>query len=151
MAQTLPRTSPQTPSQFLSLSEAALQSGKSETSIRNWLKSNLIKGQRGSDGCWKIERTSLFAHLSGLPQKSERSAPKVRGYGAESDQTSPQSEPLTLAYREALERERRINDELRSQIKDLEKERTQHLAEMRALLSKDAKATDGVISRWLRR
>ena len=42
-------------------------------------------------------------------------------------------------------------NELRLQLRDLEKERSQHLAEMRALLSKDARATDGVISRWLRR
>lgn len=147
MAQTLTRTSAQIPAQLLSLSEAALQSGKSETSIRNWLKSNIINGQRGSDGCWEIEHTSLFAHLSALSPKHDQNAPKVRAHGAESDQTLIQSEPLTLAYREALERERRINDELRAQIRDLERERSQHLAEMRPLLSKDSKATDGVISR----
>jgi len=52
---------------------------------------------------------------------------------------------------EALDRERRINDELRQRVRELEQERTQHLAEMRALLSKSSDGKDGVLSRWIRR
>jgi hypothetical protein len=53
--------------------------------------------------------------------------------------------------REALARERTANDELRLHIRELEKERTQHLAEMRAMLSRDLNGKEGVISRWIRR
>jgi DNA-directed RNA polymerase alpha subunit len=47
---------------------------------------------------------------------------------------APSSDALKIAL-EALSRERQINDELRTQVRSLEQERNQHIAEIRALLS----------------
>jgi hypothetical protein len=73
--------------------------------------------------------------------------------GAQSDLNSyPQPTPSERILSEALERERRLNDDLRARLLVLENERTQHMAEMRAMLSKDGSGgKDGVLSRWIRR
>jgi BMFP domain-containing protein YqiC len=55
------------------------------------------------------------------------------------------------SLQETVAREREENKELRGRIRELEQERTQHLAEMRALLSKEASGKEGVLSRWIRK
>jgi uncharacterized protein (DUF305 family) len=47
----------------------------------------------------------------------------------------PSHETALKIALEALEHERRVNADLRTQVKELERERTQHMAEMRALLT----------------
>lgn len=130
------------------LSDAATRLGKSPTTIRKLVNSGKIQASKDAQGRhWvsMLEAQTYYA-MKGIPRT-----------GASRSQERDEHENITLLLEQnkrierALEREERINDELRNQIRDYERERTQHMAEMRALLSKDTKTTDGVISRWLRR
>jgi hypothetical protein len=72
-----------------------------------------------------------------LAQNGPETHRSVRGASARevsSPSMVPPSDALKIAL-DALDRERKINDELRLQIRSLEQERTQHIAEMRALLT----------------
>jgi len=48
----------------LSIKQAAQKAGKTEQTIRNWIKAGKIKAHK-VDGRWQVEETSLNAHLSG--------------------------------------------------------------------------------------
>jgi len=139
----------------LTVSQAAKASGKSVSTIRRWIDEGFLKATKTTEGWRLISHNELMVALSKLTHETpsgERHAkptPTISTLGGSS--TVAVLEQALKREREAVEREQRLNDELRSQIRELDRERTQHLAEMRALLSKDAKATDGVISRWLRR
>lgn len=145
----------------ISLNEAAVMVGKGDSTVRLWLKNGVVQGHKDSNGCWAVERNSLLAHVA--IEGGKKPQRKIRGAESRnnSDHIAPSAEPasdLVIALREALSRERQLLDDstrrveiLEARIAHLERERTQHLAEMRALLSKDPKATDGVLSRWLRR
>jgi hypothetical protein len=146
----------------LSLHDAAKSLNVGITTLRSWCQSGKIKAQKTVQGSWIIERQSLMGYVATKPSDTTPS-PTLRlrkSSVAQTPSAAPRggSDKVQEVLSEALRREREIGDDLRRQLRDanariqsLEQERTQHMAEMRALLSKDTKAADGVISRWLRR
>lgn len=130
------------------MAEASKMIQRAESTVRTWIKTGQVRAQQDAAGWWRIERNSLLTHAA-----ADASKRGVTQKGSAQVLTSPppQQTPLEKTLMEALSRERHLNDDLRNQLKQLDAERTQHLAEMRALLSKDVKAADGILSRWLRR
>jgi hypothetical protein len=81
-----------------------------------------------------VTNEALMTYLARSGPETHRA---VRGASARESPKPPMtasSDGLKIAL-EALDRERKINDELRVQVRSLEQERNQHIAEMRALLS----------------
>lgn len=146
----------------LSLHDAAKSLNVGITTLRSWCQSGKIKAQKTTQGSWTIERQSLMGYVA-TKLSDTNPIPTLgltRSSIAKTQNTSARmgSDRVQEVLSEALRREREIGDDLRRQLRDtnvriqsLEEERTQHMAEMRALLSRDIKTTDGVISRWLRR
>lgn len=134
------------------MAEASRLVAKAESTVRAWVRSGQVRAWRDNDGWWCIDRDSLLGHAAGVVSTKGAERGAVPRRGAQADPfVPPQPTPSERILAEALERERRINDELRGRVRDLEQERTQHMAEMRALLSKDLKDKDGILSRWIRR
>lgn len=147
----------------LSLTEASRRANVSTTSVRRWIISGKLKASKTQNDEWGIDPDEL--HLFLIRQSGEHVPPtshRQSGGRRTGATTVPPTVVPTVGgwdgyvealkeAREALARERRINDELRTRMLTLEQERTQHIAEMRALLSKDFGAKDGVLSRWIRR
>lgn len=159
-------------SDFLSLTEASRRADVSPTSVRRWIAAGKLKASKNKNDEWVIDPDILHHFL--IRQVGPRVAPTLEntGVGRRGGATAggatvgpPVGPPVGPTVgagdgyaealkeaREALARERQINDELRTQVRELEKERTQHLAEMRAMLAKDGSGgREGVISRWIRR
>ena len=129
--------------QDLTMADAIRLTEKAESTIRAWIKSGAIEAYQDRQGWWRINRDSLLYKAAEGAQKRPLRTPQPEG-GAS---TTPQSTPLEKALTEALERERRINDELRDQVKNLEGELIKLTSELRALLNKE---TGGKLSRWFR-
>jgi excisionase family DNA binding protein len=128
------RSSPMAASETLSVSQAAKRAAVSPSTIRRWIDSGAIKHSTSSEGWRLITAQDLMGYLS---QHGPETPRIVRGASAREApvvSTGATGEALKIAL-EALDRERKINDELRAQVRSLEQERTQHIAEMRALLS----------------
>ncbi len=146
---------PSTEASKLSLSEASKLISKPENTIREWIKTSKVAAHRDPRGRWLIKREDLMAFVvtkgstEGRPGASAKSTPKLHLNSESSTVTSEQRYIRSLE--DSLDRERRINDELRTRILMMEQERTQHLAEMRSLLSKDFSSKDGILSRWIRK
>jgi excisionase family DNA binding protein len=154
------RTEPSVEPSTVSLSEASKLLSKPENTIREWIKTAKLHAHRDSRGRWLIQRDDLMAFVAvkgsteGRPGATSKATPKV--HSRIEGSTEPTTEPSTSRYirslEDSLERERRINDELRAKISGMDQERTQHMAEMRAMLSKDGNGgKEGVLSRWIRR
>ncbi len=149
-------------SSHLSLTEASRRANVSTTSVRRWITSGKLKASKTQSEEWVIEPDELHLFLirqSGGPVPP--TVPRTSGGRRTGATTVPTTVAPTVGggegyaealkeAREALARERRINDELRARVLSMEQERTQHMAEMRAFLSKDS-PKDGVLSRWIRR
>ena len=144
----------------ISLNEAAVMVGKGDSTVRLWLKNGIVQGHKDSNGFWVVERNSLLAHaaIEGGKKIRKINGAESRNSNAHIAASVEPASDLVMALRESLLRERQLLDDsrrrvetLEARINELERERTQHLAEMRALLSRDPKETDGVLSRWLRR
>jgi excisionase family DNA binding protein len=153
-------TEPSVEPSTVSLSEASRLLSKPENTIREWIKTSKLQAHRDSRGRWLIRRHDLMAFIAvkgsteGRPGATSNPTSKARSNVEGS--TEPTVEPSTTRYirslEDSLDRERRINDELRQQLRHVEQERTQHIAEMRAMLSKDGSGgKEGVLSRWIRR
>jgi hypothetical protein len=137
----------------LTMAEASKLVGKAESTVRAWVRTQQVSAWQDAAGWWRIDRNSLLSHAAAAVTAKGGDRGGTLRQGAQSDpSTYPQSTPSERILSEALERERRLNDELRARLLSLENERTQHMAEMRALLSKDGNGgKEGVLSRWIRR
>jgi DNA-binding transcriptional MerR regulator len=155
-------------SDFLSLTEASRRADVSPTSVRRWIAAGKLKASKNKNDEWVIDPDILHHFLirqvgPRVGPTSENTGGGRRGGATAGGPTVGPSVGQTVGggdgyaealkeAREALARERQINDELRTQVRELEKERTQHLAEMRAMLAKDGSGgREGMISRWIRR
>lgn len=129
----------------ITLSEAAKMAGVSVSTVRRWVSESRIKGLKTKDGVWRVSKESLLVMLS-TQGASMESVRRVRGASAIQAE-APDSTSVAL-LKEALERERRINDELRAVL--IERDATIRAleTEMRAILSKE---NSGLLSRWTRR
>lgn len=144
---------------IVSLNEAARMVGKGESTVRLWLKNGVVRGRKDTNGYWIVERESLIAYVAVEAQKRpQRRVAGAMAYSAPpatAGATGDASAELVATLRDALTRERALVDEFGRRIEalearnvELERERSQHIAEMRAILIKD---TDGKVSRWFRR
>jgi vacuolar-type H+-ATPase subunit I/STV1 len=136
----------------VSLTEAATMTGRPQSTIRDWLKKGQIEGTRDEKGRWQLTRISVVTAAATAPTAARSiAAQRIRKDNIAST-IVPSVDPTVAKYvdslQETIQREREENRELRARIRDFEQERTQHMAEMRALLNKD---TDGFLSRWIRR
>lgn len=148
--------------QWVAMGEATRLSEKSEATIRRLIERKLVEARKDSNGRYQISRQSLMGHLvtssPGSSTRTSRSGGVVQRSSprASTLATPPQDDAVTSALREQIAtmkeqmaREQRLSDELRIQVKELEKERTQHLAEMRAMLSSSESKAQS-ISQWVR-
>ena len=129
----------------ITLSEASKMAGVSVSTVRRWALENRIQGSKTKDGVWRVSKESVLVMLStqGVSMESVRS---VHGASALHHE-APDSASLVI-LKDALERERRVNDELRSVLNERESTIRTLEAEMRAILSKE---NNGLLSRWTRR
>jgi len=137
----------------LTMAAASKLVGKAESTVRAWVRSQQVTAWQDNAGWWRIDRNSLLSHAAaGATAKGANRGTDTR-QGAQSDPSPyPQPTPSERILTEALERERRLNDDLRARLLGMENERTQHMAEMRAMLSRDGGGgKEGVLSRWIRR
>ena len=141
----------------VTIAEASVLIGMSQTKVRQWLNEPGF-AVRNAQGWWLIDKVVLLAKAA-----SESSPKESRRAGAVTTHraTSQSSEIAVTSSREVTEdrirdlqetlaRERRINDELRSENRNLQAVQTQHLAELRALLDSGTKDKSSFLSRWIR-
>lgn len=140
----------------VSLPEAAAMIERGQTTIREWLQEGLLRARKDARRRWLIERDSLLARAAieatpvGRARVGAASVASARPRSSLPEPTSEGSELVATLRAENDHLKQLLRDE-RDRCKKLEDERTQHLAEMRALLSKDSSGKGGVISRWIRR
>lgn len=140
----------------VSISEAARSLGLSQTKIRGWLNEPGF-ATRTQQGHWQIDRVLLLAKAAaessqkGSPRVGAVTSQRVSSQNVEVAQSSQRevSDDRIRDLQESLQRERRINDELRAEVRQLQAAQTQHLAELRALLESAGK-DKGILSRWIR-
>lgn len=139
----------------VSLPEAAAMIERGQTTIREWLQDGLLRARKDARGRWMIERDSLIARAA--LEASPVTRPRVGAASASSarpraslGEPTPEGTQLIATLRAENDHLKQLLREERERCKKLEEERTQHLAEMRALLSRDG-GKEGVLSRWIRR
>ena len=144
MAHLKPSTTPVT----VTITEASILIERPEGTIRDWVKKELVAAKLDSKGRWLIERDSLLnraaTSASTKATKHPRSSSTVPSTSA--IEGSTQAHIRTLE--QALDREHRINDDMREQIKRLEGEIFQLSHEMQAILSRNS--PNGSLSRWVK-
>lgn len=156
-------------SQNISMKEAVKLSGKSEATIRRLISQKEIRASKDLDGRYIIEEESLRHYLvtkastrSTLPTQPRHGAslrPRDGHFNeavpnfhdAIEEGVVPILKEVISQLRDDLERERQRASAIEARLFAAEAEKTQHLAEMRAMLSKDSQVKEGVISRWIRR
>jgi DNA-binding transcriptional MerR regulator len=125
---------------ILSLNEASKMSGKSLATVRRWAKESLIVADKNKSGHWQIPTHQFRVYLAQDVSLHEPSVDK------QSEGESFKIEASQMLY-EALHRERKINDDLRSQVKEKDSELLKLTYEMKSVL--DGKS-GGLLSRWIR-
>lgn len=135
-----PSTGAFTMDETLSIHGASKMAGKSITTVRRWIRENPSIAIKSSDGRWKIDRHNFMAYLAQTSGRCETSivTPQINN----SNETE-----LTRTLHEALHRERQINDELRSQMKEKDSELLKLTYEMKSILEG---RSNNVLSRWFR-
>ncbi len=146
-------------SRRISVQEAAKMCGKGVTTIRRMIEKGTVEAQKDDTGQYWIDETNFRNHLvtdarPGRAPVTEKVDTKQRGHVSEASSGHlsiaelETMKVLLSMLQEQLAREQRRNDELQDHIRELERERTQHLAEMRALL---LGKSEGILSikRWL--
>lgn len=139
----------------VTLAEAAILTNRPQSTIRDWMRKGIIVGKQDQKGKWHLDRTTVIAAAATAPTAARTVAAQSQKTPSAASTVVTAADPTVARYIDSLQetvlREREENRELRSRIRELEQERTQHLAEMRAILSKDSQNKEGVISRWIRR
>ena len=113
------------------------------STIRRWAAEGRIKAQKNPEGIWLIDKKSLQAALAAGTTKQARAAKRANKEKSAAPIT-PSAHP---ALEKILEREQKINDDLRQENKKLQGEILKLTHEMQALLKREDK---GLLSRWLR-
>lgn len=141
----------------VTIGQASAMLGMSQTKVRQWLNEPGF-AIRNAQGWWLIDRVALLAKAASesSPTDSRRvgavTSPRATSQASEVN-VSPQRDVTDERIRdlqETLARERRINDELRAENRNLQALQTQHLAELRALLDAGTKDKSSFLSRWIR-
>jgi DNA-binding transcriptional MerR regulator len=125
---------------ILSLSEASKMSGKSLATVRRWAKEGLVIAEKNRSGRWQIPTHQFRVYLAQDVSLHEPSMDK------HNEGQSFKVEASQMLY-EALHRERKINDDLRSQVKEKDGELLKLTYEMKSMLEGKY---GGLLSRWIR-
>lgn len=126
--------------EVLNLHEASKVSGKSLATVRRWARESLIEAKKNSSGHWEIPTRKFKAYLAHNVNLHEASMDTHSEVQAAQDEAS-------RTLHEALHRERKINDELRAQVKEKDSALLKLTFEMKAMLENKP---GGIISRWIR-
>lgn len=153
------KPTPMIASATVTISEAATMTGRPPSTIRDWLKKGVILGNQDVKGRWLLDRVTVVAAAATAPTAARAIVSQLHQPGAAAPTVAltagSAADPTVAKYIDSLQetvaREREENKELRGRIRELEQERTQHLSEMRALLSKETSNKEGVLSRWIRK
>lgn len=97
---------------YLSLSQAAKETGKSKSVIANALKKGRISGRRTEQGGWEIDPAELFRVFS--PQNASEGSKERNSTGQEPLQNALLEQEVRH-LREQLEQERRQTEDLRGE------------------------------------
>ena len=132
----------------ISITKAAQVSGKSQATIRRWAAQKIIPARKAANGQWLFNREELINHLSAYGNELIEAGTIKKNIKSAHDQ------PLIAAYEKqikllesVLERERKTNDDLRSQLKDSISENFKLTHEIKAILSKETTASP---TRWIK-
>lgn len=127
----------------LSVGEAAKISGKATSTIRRWILEGFLKAIQDENGWYRIKHEDLMNTLSQVTHKQPTSESTIQNNYSQINENTA----FIKSMQESLERERRINDEFRNQIKSLESEIFKLTHEIRAILTKNSPINS--LSRWL--
>jgi predicted site-specific integrase-resolvase len=130
------------------LTEAAKIVGKAPATLRRLINDGRIASTKDSQGRNRVRREDVIAYYAMM---SDQALICDRAGASHTDSMINALRDQITILTQTVDREREENKELRVRIREMEQERTQHLAEMRAILSKDSQSKEGVISRWIRR
>lgn len=135
----------------ITLSEASRMAGVSISTMRRWALENQVQSVKVKDGTWRISKENLLVVLStqGTSMNASRT---IRGASKsiEASDMKDSTEASFLFMKEALDRERRVNDELRKTLNEREGTIRALEAEMRAILQRQTD-TQSAVSRWFRK
>ena len=118
----------------ISLPEASRLAAVSQTTVRRWIKSGSLEAKQNKAGKWQVNKQHLLSRLAIQPP---RQVANMQGTPVESSD----KDRLLSETMEALSRERKINDELRSENIKLN-------AEIKTLLV--GGRNKSFLSRWVR-
>lgn len=130
------------------LTDAAKLVGKAPATLRRLVNDGRIPSTKDTQGRNRVRREDVIAFYTSL--SDQPLIPTRAGAEREDGMVCALRDQITILA-QTVEREREENKELRHRLREIEQERTQHLAEMRALLSRDVTGKEGVLSRWIRR
>jgi hypothetical protein len=132
----------------LLLTEAARIVGKAPATLRRLVNDGRIPSTKDVQGRNRVRREDVIAYYA---TTSEQNPIPDRAGASHSDPMLGALRDQIAILVQTVDREREENRELRQRLREMEQERTQHLAEMRAMLSRDSNGKEGVLSRWIRR
>ena len=132
----------------LTVTQAAKVAGVSVSTIRRWIDDGFLTAARTPEGWRIVQHHHLMEALSRNSHARSAQPPTSRAEASHEAPTMRVLEEALERERQNVERERRINDELREQLKRFENEIFKLTAEMQALLSKDSPT--GMLSRWVK-
>jgi excisionase family DNA binding protein len=133
---------------MVSIAQAAQILGKSQATIRRWAAQKTIPALKSKDGTWSFNREELIAHMSANAQSMIESKTIRRSPNQDREhQVITVYERQIDALERTIDRERKINDELREQVRQSQGEILKLTHEIRSILSNENKAT---LSRWIK-
>ena len=135
----------------ITLSEASQMAGVSISTMRRWALEKQVQSVKVKDGTWRISKENLLVVLSTQGASIEAIRTIRRASKTMEAPAMKESTEYSLVFiREALERERRVNDELRKTLNEREVTIRALEAEMRAILQRQSE-NQGSVSRWFRK
>jgi hypothetical protein len=126
------------------LTDAAKLVGKAPATLRRLVNDGRIPSTKDTQGRNRVRREDVIAYYAAMDEG--HTIPDRAGAMHEDNLTRALRDQITILTH-TVDREREENRELRQRMREMEQERTQHLAEMRALLSK---GKEGGLMRWVR-
>ena len=138
----------------ITMKQALNISGKTSTTLRRWIAEGLVKAQKNQSGKWSIDENSLKVYLARYGENMSMNSSSIRRRETRLSPDMSDTNPLLTSLqdslqreRDALNREQKINDELRMKLGEKDKELLKLTYEMQAILKKE---DGGLLSRWLR-
>jgi len=140
----------------LTIGEAAKRYTVSPSAIRRLIDSGKVKSTKDAAGRHMVLAGELTGELSRRVPGSRSGAQTGKGSSDRSGKAAGEpagdlnvtTDRYLRAIETALDHERRVSEDLRTQNRELQSQLVKLAAEMQALLSKE---TDGMLSKWLRR